>query len=278
VVANNITARTRLSMWQISRTLQGLQSITDGCMYQPMNILAFRKNERKKPSLESLSELDKLKRHRSIQQTTLGGLQWRDLFEGKKKAQEYPNMDQLVNEHIKTFWAKYNLQIPYQLEHKIEKISTKVFYIKKAHHVAKTVDDGPLQIKIRGLAMNNVISEKPAIVNIAKTLIEKPESYQKIETLEHIEERTARVSDYIKTKDKDNIVYPGDTITKIVTYRNLGDNSPVKNVEEYEKRKNEQNQLDNTKFILKAKNQEELKKALLPKKNIYLPCPAPPKL
>ena len=75
VVANNITAKARLGVWLVSRSVKGLQSITDGYMYESSKIYRL-KNDMKSPGLETLSDYRKMEKHRSIKTTSLGEMNW----------------------------------------------------------------------------------------------------------------------------------------------------------------------------------------------------------
>jgi hypothetical protein len=142
VVANNITARARLNVWLMSRTLMGFQSITDGCQYQPQEVLTIKKinpenkdQKIKLPGLETLSDLRKLKEHRFIKTVSLGGEDWPAYISNIKKVTDFnARIDVLAHEHLKTFWDHYGLQIQYDVEHKPDHIAKILFTIKSSHY------------------------------------------------------------------------------------------------------------------------------------------------
>ena len=60
VIGNNITAQIRLAVWQMNKALNTCQSITDGGLYEPGKVNKLHLKAKKKPSLETLSDLRKL--------------------------------------------------------------------------------------------------------------------------------------------------------------------------------------------------------------------------
>ena len=82
VVGNNITAQIRLAVWQMNKALNTCQSITDGGLYEPNKVNKLHPKG-KKPSLETLSDLRELHKHRSVGVVSLGGVDvdWMMLIE-----------------------------------------------------------------------------------------------------------------------------------------------------------------------------------------------------
>ena len=72
VLADNITAKGRTYLWILSKSLNCNQTITDGSCYGLKEVFFLKQNGRK-PSLDTLSNLEKLKNHRSIKKGSLGG-------------------------------------------------------------------------------------------------------------------------------------------------------------------------------------------------------------
>lgn len=54
IIANNITAQIRLTVWQMKVALGGLQTSTDGLIYQPTKVRNIKKG-RYIPSINGLS-------------------------------------------------------------------------------------------------------------------------------------------------------------------------------------------------------------------------------
>ena len=148
ILANNITARARIGVWMISRAVKGFQSITDGCAYSLQDVLSLRPNFRHKPSLATLSDLKKLSEHRYIQKQPLGGRNdWEELIQTDK----IPNdVDAIVKNHIDQFWKNYDLQFPYDVEHKAEHFGSKIIYLKQAHYGILRAD-GNIVFKCRNV-------------------------------------------------------------------------------------------------------------------------------
>lgn len=180
ILANNITARARNDIWLYSRVIQGTQTITDGCAYKPEAVFEIRTTPgyKYKPSLESLSDLNKLKQHRNIKEIELGNgkFNWNlfYLLKDQDKINEFQNeIDTLVSDHIKTFLAHYNLKMNYNVEHKMENTGKYLFYIKRAHYIIKSLTNNIIY-KIRGTSEKN----NPVYLQIAEKLFEKLENYE----------------------------------------------------------------------------------------------------
>lgn len=90
-MGNNITARERVSVWKCSRTLIGVQTATYGHLYNPSNILSFKKESDKlekkiKLGLECLSYLQRLQKHRSMKTVSLVNIKWKEIFECNQRS------------------------------------------------------------------------------------------------------------------------------------------------------------------------------------------------
>jgi hypothetical protein len=140
VLANNITAKARNSIWLFSRCLNGFQTITDGFQYQPDKIIRFKSTRKDlyKPGLKVLSDLRLLEKHRCIE---ISSLQQIDIY---------------AKEHIKSFLSYYGLEMDYEVEHKLEHTASKIFRLnsldlpyknekefKRRHSIKNNVDYGP---------------------------------------------------------------------------------------------------------------------------------------
>jgi hypothetical protein len=131
----------------MSRALQGIQSITDGCQYRPQEVFSFKsppelKSKLVLPGLETLSDLRKLKQHRFIKTESLGGEDWHVYISGLNDSKDFSTrIDILAYEHIKNFWDHYGIQIQYQVEHKPENVAKTLFWMKRAHYGIRIVYD-----------------------------------------------------------------------------------------------------------------------------------------
>ena len=108
----------------------------------------------------TLSDLRLLEKHRSIETISLGGgeggesggseesVDWYNLF--IKKDKTYLNkLDRLATKHVQDFLEAYQLEMNYEIKHKLDNVSKKIFYFKKAHYVMDTVFNG-VKYKVRG--------------------------------------------------------------------------------------------------------------------------------
>ena len=141
VIGNNITAQIRLAVWQMNKALNTCQSITDGGLYEPGKVCKIHQNATKKPSLETLSDLRELYKHRSIGVGSLGSVDWQvlidSLFENELTSEDeeiLTNHDALALQHIKDFWAVYGLEFYFNVEHKTDNYAQRVAYWSKADY------------------------------------------------------------------------------------------------------------------------------------------------
>jgi hypothetical protein len=111
VVANNITARARVGVWMLAKSLGLRQTITDGGIYCPSAVPVWRG---KRPGLETFSRMwgwrDRQRRRTFV---PLGDRDW--------PAGVCPDdADEVATAHVSEFWAPYGLTLPFRLEHKPE--------------------------------------------------------------------------------------------------------------------------------------------------------------
>jgi len=261
VLANNITARARLAVWMASRTLNGILCITDGFQYQPQHVFEINKSI-KKPSLSTLSDLKKLAKHRAIKKIDLGKISnWNELFEGKKTIKDFPNIDTLAKNHIDEFWKNYDLEIPYDVEHKIENIGKKLFFIKKAHYSILKCE-GTLSHTYRGV---NKDEENPIYHQLAKeVLMGIPRD---IKTLESTTSYIRRINDYLDDKKKGNKepILPGFNQNKRKIFKLTNDDLPSKNQIHHIKKK-----LSQTDYALEILSSKSIKEILINRIQDYL--------
>lgn len=214
VISNNITAKARVQIWMASRTLNGIQCITDGFQYQPMNIYKIEiknnKNSRRLPGLKKLSDLANLEESRVIKKGILGKKSEKEWIEYFNKPMINWEIDQYAKTHINEFWSHYDLQLDYNIEHKHEHTSKKMFYIKKAHYSTQS-PDGTLIHKYRGISPTK--EQIPQYYTIAESIINNTEC--ELKTLEYKNIIEAKISDYLEQKAKGIELMPGEIITKI---------------------------------------------------------------
>lgn len=107
--------------------MRGIQSITGGTAYNPLDIFSFKLNPKNKLGLNFLCELtdyDNLTDKnilRNVEKTTLANKskeEWIKIFETNNQT-ELKNIDIYAKEAIESFWNRYGIQLQYTIEHKV---------------------------------------------------------------------------------------------------------------------------------------------------------------
>lgn len=214
ILANNITAKARNAIWLVSRALNGYQTITDGTAYQVKEVFQFRhqtkdtnvsdhplqkRNKIIKPGLEILSDFKKLAKHRSIKKGPLMGVNWEDVFLSKNL--NHPDLlkaDQYATKHIRDFLDVYDLRLDYDIEHKIDNVASKLFYIKKAHYIFQNNLTNDIIYKVRGTSMK----ENPIYLQLAKQIFRGVDTQTEFFQLERNVNRITSIHDYKLSKKK----------------------------------------------------------------------------
>jgi hypothetical protein len=131
VVGNNITARARVGMWMLAKSLGLRQSITDGGPYTPNAVPAF--DAERRPGLQNLSrmwEWHNPRRGRRLK--PLAGADWET---GLPPAGE---PDRMALEHVQAFWRPYGLTFPFAIAHKAERSFLRAAYWSKGDYALQT--------------------------------------------------------------------------------------------------------------------------------------------
>jgi DNA polymerase family B len=240
VLANCITARARLGVWMASRALNGIQCITDGFAYSPVDVFKLKTDNInfKKPGLKMFSNLELLKKNYYVESTSLGEIDWKPIFLNNSfhDCNYYQSLDQNVEEHLASFWSSYNLSIPYKVEHKLENTGTKMVYFKRAHYAILKLD-GSILYKFRGLHETEKEVDNPTYFQLAKSLL-KGDGYFVFnnENTVFLEHELNTINDFFMSKKKvlingdgsvieaKNILIPGfSRINKKIFHYNLSD-------------------------------------------------------
>ena len=156
-VSDIITGEARVQVWLISKALNTHLSITDNGPYSLENV-SFLKDSSKKPGLGFLFTFYKYSQHKSIGLGRLAQINWSQYFIND---QVLPyNLDVLAKEHRKNFWARYGIDLNYNLEHKFENSFKKAAYIGKSHYAFliydnETQSDSKFLFKIRGVKVED---------------------------------------------------------------------------------------------------------------------------
>jgi hypothetical protein len=135
VIGNNITARARVGVWMLAKSLGLRQSITDGGTYTPSAVPSF---SGKRPGLDVLSRMwawpDPARRRRL---EPLGGLDWAARWDDLPPVTE---LDRMALDHVRSFWDPYRLAFPFAIAHKAENSFTRGAYWAKGDYALRTKD------------------------------------------------------------------------------------------------------------------------------------------
>jgi DNA polymerase family B len=137
VLADNITAKVRCEIWKIAKALGLNQIIADGGFYEVEKVRFLQKDSNKrirKPSFHTLSNYNKLNKHRDIKRGYLGGINWKYMFENPTELLQIP-IDFLATKHIEDFWAPYDIKLKMCIKHKIANYALRASYLSKSNYV-----------------------------------------------------------------------------------------------------------------------------------------------
>lgn len=270
ILANNITAKARNSIWLYSRCLNGFQTITDGFQYQPERVITFKSTRKDfhKPSLKVLSDLKLLEAYRYTQISSLQQINWNNIILSKdNKNKDLQQIDKYAKEHIKSFLAYYGLEMDYEVEHKLEHTASKLFYIKKAHYVLQKFDTDKIIYKVRGTSEK----ENPIYLQLANKYFKSQQNdddYDNDLQLESLTSRITTIFDYKTSKKKAlkssikgdftcQIQLPGRNIFEKKIFRLNSLDLPYRNEKEFKQRHSVKNNTDYGP-LLKSKPFEEV--------------------
>ena len=245
VIGNNITAQIRLAVWQMNKALNTCQSITDGGLYEPNKVNKLHPKG-KKPSLETLSDLRELHKHRSIAVVSLGGVDvdWvmliESLFENELTSEDkaiFKNHDALALEHIKNFWSVYELDFHFNVEHKTDNYARRVAYWSKADYALDRVD-GERHYKIRGAKKNANRKNHPKF-ELFDNILAEDDTFP--EDMQYAFSTLLKVGKYKTIQDSNGYedykdLHPGDEYKEERTAQFNNTHTPVDEIRVYEKR------------------------------------------
>lgn len=123
VVANNITAKARVGIWMMCKSLNLIQSITDGGLFELKNVYFIKTGYKKiiKPGMHTLADTYRLRESRYVKEGSLGDIDWKNEFENfNPENQNIKNIEALIKNHIDNFWSVYNLKFMFNIEVKAE--------------------------------------------------------------------------------------------------------------------------------------------------------------
>nr|AYO28744.1 hypothetical protein [Neotessella volvocina]AYO28767.1 hypothetical protein [Neotessella volvocina] len=203
VLANNITARARVNIWLLSRSLKGIQCITDGFQYCVREVFQWKKPPIRKPGLEILSDYKKMEKNRYFQCISL--------YPDMKSLPT--NIDEIVSEHVSKFLEPYDLKLAYQIEHKTEHFSHEMCYLLKAHYILHTLNETFIS-KIGGIRSKD--ENEAFLMKLMKSfLLKKPFLVLSETNFLHEETLIASIHDYEISKKKNMVQYPGYPMKKL---------------------------------------------------------------
>ena len=166
ILANNITDRARCGVWKIAKALGTNMSITDGGAYQYNDCRVLDPNG-KKPGINTLSDYDRLNKHKSITRKSILDFDtfyalckdpssvseadkqtfWQDVsqkgFEGSYSAFCEGNLkylhgqvlDIIALKWINDFWTSYGLELGFDIEHKEDNTALNMTHFNKSDYL-----------------------------------------------------------------------------------------------------------------------------------------------
>lgn len=138
-VANNITSFARANMWLMTKALNGHQSITDGCVFSPEDVLFHNQGKIRLPGFAILSNSNKFSKQRYISTGSLGKENWKDFYTNYNYFNGI-DVNKLIVDHINYFCSKYKLKLKLNVELKMDNTALKSAHWGKAHYSLLTYD------------------------------------------------------------------------------------------------------------------------------------------
>jgi hypothetical protein len=150
ICSDQITGTIRIYCWQLAKSLGTFISVTDGgfAAFEEVN---FLKPGTKKPGIASLSSYKDLISHPSIYKANLADRDWKLIFKNLKSF-DISSVGKLAEDHIRTFWLNYGINIKFKVECK--SLFKSASYMSKAHYFFNMWDEQEKKFvefwKIRG--------------------------------------------------------------------------------------------------------------------------------
>lgn len=245
VLANNITARACMECWKMSRALNLHCSISDGGLIS-LNAVNFISNPDRKPGLAVFSDLYALQAHRSIKSSSLGGINWKDIFSDPQLHHRFKELDDLAWKHLLDFWNCFGLTMKIGVEHKLENVSLKIAHWSKAHYLlyrfnSETKEWDDCLYVIRGASKKTNLRPHPCY-KILEACAQNTDFSEVELVYEHF--KILRIAEWItiqKSKNRDDViksVRPGETLIETRRYRLNNLDKPIPTAEVFKKRAN----------------------------------------
>ncbi|MBW4433993.1 MAG: hypothetical protein KME28_20340 [Pelatocladus maniniholoensis HA4357-MV3] len=170
----------------------------------------------------------------------LAGLDWKTIIENKDY-EKINLLDQLATQHIKQFWDRYELELPFAIEHKLDHTFTVAAYFNKAHYILRTIE-GEDVYKIRGAKNFDDLSDHKRhptyqlLWNIVENVDDFPESTEYTHTSllkigMWLDAQKSTAYEAIKG------LRPGDEVVQTRQARYNNTHMPCDNVSEFKRRR-----------------------------------------
>lgn len=243
VLADNITCRARVECYKLAKALALSQSITDGGNFSLMHVYSLKNNERK-PGLATLSDIQKLEAHRAIKITSLGGIDWPEVFKNPQEHHHFGLLDSLASKHLEEFWGAYGLGMKISVEHKIDASALTVAFFSKAHYLQLAWDSEKGEwsrkiFKIRGAKLSPDLKRHPCY-SLLEACIEGKDVFEL--DLEYDHSCLLKIPQWnLLQKSKKcppeyKLVRPGDRFVQRRYYRINNMDKPISTVADYNRR------------------------------------------
>lgn len=175
VVADMITAKIRMAAWYMAKAFNTHLSITDGGPFQ-LNQVTYLNEGKKKPGISALSSFENYKNHPSLKIGPLDGIDWTLKFKGDPSFLKTYDIKKSINNHIKTFWANYDITIDFDLECK--NFISKGSYMLKAHYIFDEYNSNTNQfdlrvVKIRGFKFDETLQYQNPMYYLLTFIVNK---------------------------------------------------------------------------------------------------------
>ncbi len=261
LVSEQVTSSIRSKVWLMSKAFNTVLSITDGGPYSLMNVNLSLKG-RHKPSISKFSNYNLYKEY--FNRGPLGNINWITLFQNNVSPYEgeFENLDRYANNHISSFWAFYNIEIDFKLEHKIERCFIKGAFFQKAHYAFIIYDFESKTYKDRIYVIRSfkkhskIINTNPAYLILNHLLDNHPLESKKNDLFKipnngnYEQFKILKVNSYLQSldrpfkKDKNgqyhssfgSNIFPGSTIIVNFQYRLHNLYFPIQYLKQYKRR------------------------------------------
>lgn len=187
-------------------------------------------------------------KHRSLEKTKLGGLDWEHIFRNTEKHEHFQELDTLATKHLQKFWENYNLQMKMGVEHKMASVAIKTSHLLKAHYLQLIWNQNELKWNRLNFAIRGARLEKnpeflhPMYHLLLKLLLEEgkleeiPLEYYQRKLLKLAKWR--QIQNSTEKTEQEKSILPGEEIKTTARFKLFNTYFPLDTLKEYQKRKN----------------------------------------